>query len=439
MINVKSDGVVTLEANICTGSSFDRKQIAFDQKSGLILEVGALQIPFKSLDYQFNDDTILFPAFGDIHVHAREDVSQKNIYKEDFKSISSAAINGGVVLIGDMPNNPIPPVNETTYLAKLNLTKSAPIAIFLYAGVGPKSVAFKEFKVPYKVYMGPSIGDLFFKDKATLFATLKNYQGQTVSFHCEDPDILEKNRGASTHELRRPKIAELMSTIDALEFIEKFNLKGKLCHYSIGEGLPLIRKARERGLSVEMEVTPQHLYYSMEKMQELNFSKEQIVEMQMNPPLRSEEDRHQLLEAFRKGEIDYLATDHAPHAPDEKTNGISGLTGLDTYGSVVSWLIQKERVDPKVIAKACSEKPGEFFNQFLDEWKRYFPEYNRFGKGIGKIAPGYSANFSLLNLNLKHIITKNSLYTKAKSSPFLNREFPGRVEKVFLLGREITP
>ncbi len=439
MTDLNQTGIASLEANICTSEFFDRRQIVYDQKTGLILDVGKLQIPAKLLTYQFSDDYILFPGFGDIHVHAREDVSQKNIYKEDFRSISSAAINGGVIMIGDMPNNPIPPIDENSYLDKLKLTKSAEIAIFLYAGIGPKTKALKAFQVPYKVYMGPSIGDLFFKDKATLFDALKNYSGETISFHCEDPEILEKNKGASSHELRRPKIAELMSTIDALEFIETYKLKGKLCHYSIGEGLPLIRKARERGASVEMEVTPQHLYFSTEKMEKLNFTKEQIIAMQMNPPLRTEEDRYQLLDAFKRGEIDYLATDHAPHAPEEKLKGISGLTGLDTYGSVVSWLIQQEQVDPKVIAKACSEKPGHFFNQFLDQWKKVFPEYNRFGKGIGKLAPGYSANFSLLNLKKTHTISKNNLYTKAKSSPFLNVEFPGRVEKVFFLGREVTP
>jgi dihydroorotase len=104
--------------------------------------------------------------------------------------------------------------------------------------------------------------------------------------------------------------AEVVATKDALMLIEKYQLKGKLCHYSSGEGLRLIREARDRGVNVVIEVTPQHLFYDLDKIQEVD-----LTSFQMNPPIRPHHDRLALLEALKKGEINYLATDHAPHAP----------------------------------------------------------------------------------------------------------------------------
>ena len=81
--------------------------------------------------------TLLFAGMGDIHIHAREDVSQKNCYKEDFLSARAAARNGGLCHCGDMPNNPVPPVNDETYGAKLRLAEKAGGEIWIYAGIGP--------------------------------------------------------------------------------------------------------------------------------------------------------------------------------------------------------------------------------------------------------------------------------------------------------------
>ena len=225
---------------------------------------------------------------GDIHIHAREDVSGKNTYKEDFHSTCCAALNGGVVHVADMPNNPIPPIDDESYLNKFILTKKVDVPILLYAGIGPSTRPLT-FTVPYKAYMGPSIGELFFKDNQSLDDVLVHYKNQYVSFHCEDPEILEAHKGESTHATRRPVSAELMATDIALKLIEKYNLKGKLCHYSAGEGLKAIIAAKKRGVNVTCEVTPQHLYYSMEKL-----SKKSPLEQtffQMNPPIRGESDR----------------------------------------------------------------------------------------------------------------------------------------------------
>ncbi len=403
-------------------------RLTFNTDTGLITNFEKNISFTKSGDF-YDEDQMIFAGMGDVHIHAREDVSGKHTYKEDFISASAAAINGGLVHACDMPNNPVAPINDETYRAKLNLTEKASIALFIYAGIGPGTKPLS-FKVPYKAYMGPSVGDLFFENNEQLREVLQNYKGQWVSFHCEDPEILEESKNEATHLDRRPVRAEVLATKEALELIEEFNLKGKLCHYSSGEGLEMIRAAKMKGLHVTCEATPQHLYFSDDQVGMDRF-------YQMNPPIRKEEDHNALLQAFMAGEIDFLATDHAPHTHEEKEKGTSGLTGLDTYGAFVTWLLCEKKMDPKKIAKACCENPGDFVNEFLDDLKEFKPIVKSYGKGFGYLQEGYMANLTVLNLKKPMTVTKECLKTKVGHSPFLNVTFPGSVNAVYMGGKKL--
>ncbi len=421
--------MIKIEAQCATSTYLKRQQILVND-NGLIQSIGDLGFTREELDFYFSDDCLLFAGMGDVHIHAREDISGNNNYKEDFFTAFAAMKNGGVTHAGDMPNNPVPPVDNESYSKKLSLSYKAHHCIWFYAGIGPKTRPLTE-TVPYKVYMGPSIGDLFFKDTLTLDETLSHYKGQTVSFHCEDPVILDENKSLALHHEKRPSRAEVVATADALHLIEKYSLKGKLCHYSTGEGLKLIREARKRGVQVEIEVTPQHLYFD-----QTNIPPERLKFFQMNPPIRYPEDRSILLEALKNGEIQYLATDHAPHTLEEKHEGSSGLTGLDTYVSFVTWLLT-QGVSTQTIAKVCSENPGRFFNKFLSTWKKMIPDYTDIGQGVGFLAPGYKANFTVLNLTKPQKIDSNFLKTKVKHSPFEGVTFPGSLECLFIGGKKV--
>ncbi|MFO1022543.1 MAG: hypothetical protein U0903_17870 [Planctomycetales bacterium] len=154
---------------------------------------------------------------------------------------------GGVVHVADMPNNPCAPINDATYRDKQALVEShhLPVHYTLYAGIGP-GTRLLSFPVPYKAYMGHSVGDLFFTSLAQIEETLQHYRC-AVSFHCEDPELMEQHKGAALHEDRRPAVWVVSATRSALRMIEKYDLTGKLCHYSVGEGLPLIREIRVYG------------------------------------------------------------------------------------------------------------------------------------------------------------------------------------------------
>jgi dihydroorotase len=369
-------------------------------------------------DHQFGDNCLIFAGMGDIHIHARDDVSQAETYKEDFCTAARAALHGGVIHVADMPNNRVAPIDDATYRGKQEhlLSRNVPIHVTLYAGIGPGTRPLS-FPVPYKVYMGHSVGDLFFTSLEQLDATLAGYRGRDVSFHCEDPVLLEAHKHAATHEERRPAECEVSATRFALQMIEKYGLNGKLCHYSVGEGLPLIREARQRGLKVTCEVTPHHLYFDTSDITDANRGL-----MQMNPPLRATADRLAMLAALRDGTLDYLATDHAPHTLEEKARGISGQPHLDTYGPFVTWLLLKQGFRPDQAAAFCSENPGKFVNPYTAP------------KKFGRIEPGYVASLTVLNLARPVTICPEDLFTKCGWSPFEGVTLPGSVEAVFLDG-----
>ena len=390
--------------------------IEINTENGLIESVGP---PAGRSDLDLRGQ-IVFPGFGDIHIHAREDAGQTQVYKEDFASVAAAAIHGGVTQVADMPNNPVAPVDERRYAEKQRLTASSAVHVTLYAGIGPQTNPL-ERHVPYKAFMGPSVGDLFFSSQEELESVISRYRGRNVSFHCEDPVILRENRGQPTHEQRRPARAEIAATEFALYLIERYGLVGKLCHYSTKDGLEKIAAAKARGVKVTAEATPHHLFFDDSMLTEDN-----RLWLQMNPPLRGREDRLALIEALRHGLVDYVATDHAPHTLEEKRQGVSGVPHLDTYGDFATWLMAEHGFTPAQIARVCAWNPGRFVNEFLPEG---------FGKGYGVIAPGYVGSLTILNPDAPHLVQREAMKTKCGWSPFEGYTMPGRVTYTILRGR----
>jgi len=403
--------MLSIEGNIVHIDGVRRERVEIDSETGLIIKVG----PETGVADLILKEELVFPGFVDLHVHAREDTSHTQDYKEDFKTAGEAAVNGGVVAFLEMPNNPVPPVDDASYQAKSELTHTSKIEIVLYAGIGPNTFPFSK-NVPYKLYMGPSVGDLFFTSLQDVETVLEKYKGCFVSFHCEDPKILDDNAGAPTHEARRPKEAEISALDFALTMIEKYNLSGKICHASTKEAMEKIRSAKSQGLKVVAEVSPHHLFYSTESLTEANRNF-----MQMNPPLRGKEDKDALISALKDGVIDFIATDHAPHSIEEKIKGTSGTPQLDTYGSVATWLMKEHNFSPTDILRVCSQNSGKFFSQ-----------YSTFKYGEVKV--GFVGSLTVLDMKKENKITKENLKTKCGWSPFEGVVFPGSVTTTIIKG-----
>ena len=396
--------MLTIEGNIVNKDKTFRGRVEIGD-DGLISSVSK---ETGKADIVLNQE-LIFPGFVDLHVHAREDASHKEDYKEDFATAGEAAINGGVAAFAEMPNNPVPPIDGESYLQKQTLAKKSKADVILYAMITPNSNPLS-FPVPYKAFTSKSVGDLFFNNYASLDEALKIYQGQSVSFHCEDPEILEKNQNQATHELRRPAEGEIAAIKSVLALIEKYQIKGKICHVSTKEGLQKIVDAKNKGINVVCEVTPHHLYFN------------EAMHLQVNPPLRGVEDCLALIEGLRAGSIDFLATDHAPHTIEERDKGISGLPHLDTFGPFTTWLMREHKFTPSNIARVCSFNPGQFINQFINI--KY-----------GKIEAGFTGCLTIVDPNKPITIHKSQLKTKCGWSPFEGLEFPGRVIYTIIKGK----
>lgn len=425
------------------------QQIDIDTKTGLITRVGnSLGKP----TYSFSKTHLIFAGFGDVHIHAREDETGQQTYKEEYAT--AAAVHGGVVHAACMPNTPFPLTTKEQLHWHQEKCLSFPISFLHYVGVGPETLPLS-ISVPYKVFTGHSVGKLFFKNENELRDVLQHYRGQHVSFHVEDYDILEANKTARTHQQRRPIACVEKALTYVLAIIEDYNLKAKLCHWSVGgKSIEMIAAHRTKGYNTTLEVSPLHLYFDADMLKTMP---EMWPYVQMNPALQGKEHRQELLQLLKEGFIDYLATDHAPHTLAEKfkqfeppkgnsmtceeyylylkdydlaecqrlacLDSISGTPQLDTYALFTTWLMKEHGFSPENIALVCAENPGAFVNQF----------HTGNGK-FGRIEQGYYGSFTVLDMNTSTIVKREALKTKCSWSPFEGVTFPGHVAMTIIKG-----
>jgi len=360
-------------------------------------------------DHQWSQDCLLFPGFGDIHVHLREGQE----YKEDFHTGSEAALNGGVTFCCDMPNNPTPPLDQDTFSAKVAKLPDHPVHIELYAALGPGTRPFGCRR--YKGFLAHSTGPLYFESLLEAREVVKEYGGCRITFHCEDPVILEGAKGAPNHEESRPAQAEAEAVRHVLRWVEEFGIIANVAHLSTEAAL---REVYER-TDVTFELTPHHLFFDVENRN--RFERGKL--LKMNPPLRRPSDRKALLKSLKEGRANFLATDHAPHTLEEKLSGSppSGVPLLDTYGAFVTWLLKTEGVSPQIVHQVCCSGPAQFLE---------LPDR-------GHLSPGARADVTVLNLARPHTVKREQLATKCGWSPFEGVTFPGSVEAVFVGGEKV--
>jgi len=372
-------------------------------------------------------DFLIFPGFVDAHTHLREDTTGTQKYKEDFETGSAAAINGGVVAVGDMANKPLPPTTREIYGDIVALTKRASIDILLYAAIahGSRPFTFEGQKVPYKGFLAESINDLRFTSSSQAKTTLCHYRGEDVSLHCDDNEVLARCANEALHEDRRPAESEIEGIRLAIEMSREFGFALKVVHVSTRKGLELIEEARRGGLKILAEGTPHHCGFDRKSLNENNRKW-----LQMNPPLRTETDRFAIIRGLATNQIQFLASDHAPHTEEEKQGekGMSGVPHLDTFGAFTTWLMAEHGFCPQDIARIASYNPGRWLSKFLPKSPR-----NRYG--YGKIAPGYIGSLTVIDPNTPTLVKKEDLKTKCGWSPFTGKSFPGSVAYTIIRGK----
>ena len=204
-------------------------------ENGIIVAVGS---GLGKPDHVFDDECLIFAGMGDIHIHAREDVTGKETHKETFATAAAAALHGGVDPRRRHAQQP-GRSRRRRQLCRQGKPGSAAATCRWCSRSMPASGRAPNRcgeRFPTRRTWGPASASCFFPRWKNSTAPWPRYQGQAVSFHCEDPILLQKHQHAATHEERRPAECELSATRFALAMIEKYRLTGKLCHYSVGEG-----------------------------------------------------------------------------------------------------------------------------------------------------------------------------------------------------------
>jgi len=369
---------------------------------------------------------VLAPAFVDPHVHLRTPGRED---EETIASGSLAAAAGGYCAILAMPNTD-PAVDCATVLEALieQAQADALIPTGFMAAIS-RGLAGEEL-----TEMGElaAAGAVAFTDdgkpirSAGLMRRALQYAGSTgrkLALHCEEPTLShhgQMHEGVVSAELGLggyPSVAESVVIARDLALAAYEEQPIHLMHLSARESVELLRRALSGGAEASAEATPHHLCRTDEAVRSLDTN------LKMNPPLRSEEDRHALIEALADGAISCIATDHAPHARQEKDVPFEaapfGVTGLETaFAALYTNLVEPGLISLETLLERMSAGPARVFE---------LP--------VPRIATGEPANLVLLDLESSWKVQEERFRSLSVNSWLLGQALKGEVVLTVAGGR----
>ena len=375
---------------------------------GKIAEIGSLDVREAS-DVFVATGLHVLPGVIDTQVHFREPGLE---HKEDLETGSRAAILGGVTAVFEMPNTNPPTTSAEALRDKLSRASGRMFCDHaFFVGGTPENIAeLSEFeRLPgcagIKVFMGSSTGALLVEDEAVLRAILTQLTRRS-SYHCEDEARLRERKplaeagNPSTHPVWRDEIAALKATERLVRLAEELQKPVHVLHVSTAEEMAFLNEHKSSGF-VSVEVTPHHLTLvapdAYDRLGTL---------VQMNPPVRDERHRDALWAAVASGLVDVLGSDHAPHTKEEKKKPYpqspSGMPGVQTLVPVMLDHVNAGRLSLERFCDLTSAAPARLFGI----------------SNAGRIAPGYDANFTIVDLNAEREIGNSWIASRCGWTPY---------------------
>ena len=354
-------------------------------------------------------DKLVSPGFIDVHVHLREPGGEK---KETIETGTLAAARGGFSTIAAMPNTrPTPDTKEQLDWLHKRIEETAHVRVLPYACIttrqlGHELTNFEELKnAGAFAFTDDGVG---VQSAAMMLAAMKNAArlNMAVVAHCEENTLI--NKGAvheGTFSQKNningiPSVCESVHIARDVLLAEAANCHYHVCHISTKESVRVVRDAKRAGIRVTAEVTPHHLLLCEDDIPALDTN------YKMNPPLRGKEDREALIEGLLDGTIDFIATDHAPHTTEEKSEKIElapfGIVGLETaFPLLYTNFVQKDIFTLKQLIDWLTIKPSTTFQ---------LP--------FGTLEVGKVADITIIDLNHKESINPDKFLSKGKNTPF---------------------
>ncbi|WP_435075502.1 dihydroorotase [Halorubrum sp. HHNYT27] len=365
----------------------------------------------------------LLPGAIDVHVHFREPGGS---HKETWTSGSRSAAAGGVTTVVDQPNTSPPTVDGDAFDQKAALAAESLVDYGINGGVtgdwDPESLFERPLFALGEVFLADSTGDMGIAtdlfEEALAEAAARDVP---VTVHAEDETLFDDDAldgdlggvgtaaGADAWSAYRTAEAEVAAVERALKAAAESDAQVHIAHTSTPEGIDAVVSARESetggdattdAVPPTCEVTPHHLFLSRENAGRLGtFGR-------MNPPLRSEERRAGVFERLRDGDVDVVATDHAPHTVAEKQQGLteapSGVPGVETLYPLLLESVRKGELGLERVRDVVAANPASIFGI----------------ESKGVVAEGADADLVLVDLTNPREIEAGALHSACGWTPF---------------------
>ncbi len=375
------------------------------------------------------------PGLIDAHVHLRE---PGIVHKEGFATGTRAAAAGGVTTVMVMPtDNPVTltpeQFEEKRRLASGQCHVDFALQVALGADPGQVAALAALGAVSFEIFLADVSDSFLVPDAESLLACLAAVAkiGGIAGITPGDHDVVTRRtaairaRSSGAREdfpPTRPPVSEALGIARACIAARETGARIHIRQLSCQTGLAALQGLR-RGIKVTAEVTPHNLM-----LDESELLRQGPV-AKVAPPLRAASDVRAMLRGLKRGAIDIVATDHAPHLPAEKAAGDAdiwkapgGLAGLQTLLPVMLWLIEQGHIDLSDLVRTCALAPADIFG---------LPHK-------GRISVGADADLLLIDMSGQTVIRNQDQLSKASRTPFDGMVVAGALGQVFLRGQEIA-
>lgn len=371
---------------------------------------------------------IVAPGLVDMHVHLREPGEEE---KETVKTGTAAAAAGGFTSIACMPNTEPAMDNQEVVSFVLDRARKAGLAKVYAVGALTKGRAGTELS---EMWFMRQAGAVAFSDDGSpllnsgLMWRALEYSSQLKSLliaHAEDLDLSMggvMHEGAVSTRLGVggiPSASETVMTARDITILKETGGKLHIAHVSTKEALKLVEDAKSEGLNITCEVTPHHLVFNDRALESYDS------DFKMKPPLRSEEDRQALINGLVSGVIDCIASDHAPHRPDEKEMEIDktpfGVIGLETtLGACLTKLYHPGLLSLTDLIEKLSTTPAKIL-----------------GIPGGTLLEGAPGDVTVFDPDIEWQVTPESFFSMSRNTPFKGMKLKGKTVHTIVGGELI--
>ncbi|GMR19590.1 MAG: dihydroorotase [Gammaproteobacteria bacterium] len=387
------------------------------QHGDVLCKDGCIDKIAASIDFQADEDIdaagrLLLPGVIDPQVHFRE---PGNEHKEDLGSGSRAAARGGVTSFLEMPNTSPSTTSQAALDDKFARAREKCVVNYgFFIGATPDNLEAINTAHPVcgiKIFMGSSTGNLLVNQEKDL-ARIFGHGQRLIAVHAENEaritarqaEFADRHDVAAHSEIRDNKCA-LLATELALSLSRKYKRRLHILHLSTHEEVDLLRQDKPAWVSAE--ALPNHLLLNTADYE----SRGTLV--QMNPPIRRPEDNAALWQGLHDGVLDIIATDHAPHTLEEKSQPYpkspSGMPGVET--SLPLMLTE-------MVAGRCTLAE-------IQKWMCYGPAQTYRIANKGKILEGWDADLTLVDIDNAKPVRNEEVFSRAGWSPYAGRELTG--------------